>query len=129
MEFWAGRVGMEVDPETCAMTPKMGWFTRVDKTQEELLEEFKAKDSGDGYSDGLMLKVNKVPDIIRAMGSINRLSLHFVGKVDIPSWMDSMDIHSLEIYGSMTPDEEEALRKRFPKARINGQYPRDDEDF
>jgi hypothetical protein len=42
--------------------------------------------------------------------------------------MDSMDIRSLEIYGSMTPDEEEALRKRFPKARINGQYPRDDED-
>ena len=133
MEFWAGIVGMEVDPETCAMTPKMGWFTRVGKTQEELLEEFKAKDSGDGYSDGLMLKVNKVPDIIRAMGSINRLSLHFVGKVDIPNWMDSMDIRSLEIYGSMTPDEEEALRKRFPKARINGQFPRnddeDDDDF
>jgi len=120
MEFWAGIVGMEVDPETYAMTPKMGWFTRIGKTEEELLEEFKEKDQGDGFSDGLMLKVNKVPDIIRKMGHINNLTLRFVGKVVIPEWMDEKDIRSLEIRGSMTPDEEEALRKRFPKANING---------
>ena len=120
MEFWAGIVGMEVDPETYAMTPKIGWFTRIGKTEEELLEEFQAKDKGDGFSDGLMLKVNKVPDIIRKMGRINSLTLRFVGKVVIPDWMDGKDIGSLEISGSMTPDEEAALRKRFPKARING---------
>ncbi len=128
MEFWAGIVGMEVDPETYAMTPKMGWFTRIGKTEEELLEEFKEKDQGDGFSDGLMLKVNKVPDIIRKMGRINKLSLRFVGKVVIPDWMDSKDIGSLEIYGSMTRDEEEALRKRFPKARINGRTLIDDDE-
>ena len=121
MEFWAGIVGMEVDPETYAMTPKMGWFTRICKTQEELLAEFEAKDK-EQYSDGLMLKVNKVPDIIRNMGRINKLSLSFVGKVVIPEWMDGKDIGSLEISGSMTKDEEEALRKRFPKARINGRF-------
>jgi hypothetical protein len=129
MEFWAGIVGMEVDPVTYAMTPKMGWFTRICKTEEELLEEFKAMDNGDGFSDGLMLKVNKVPDIIRKMGRINSLTLRFVGKVVIPDWMDGKDIRSLEISGSMTPDEEEALRKRFPKARINGRALLDDEDF
>lgn len=85
-------------------------------------------DNGDGFSDGLMLKVNKVPDIIRKMGRINNLTLRFVGKVVIPDWMDDKDIRSLEISGSMTPDEEEALRKRFPKARINGRTLLDDED-
>ena len=120
MEFWAGIVGMEVDPETYAMTPKMGWFTRICKTEEELLAEFEAKDNGDGYSDGLMLKVNKVPEIIRKMGRINNLTLRFVGKVVIPDWMDGKDIRSLEISGSMTKEEEEALRKRFPFAKING---------
>ena len=102
------------------MTPKMGWFTRICKTEEELLAEFEAKDNGDGYSDGLMLKVNKVPEIIRKMGRINHLTLRFVGKVVIPDWMDSKDIRSLEISGSMTKEEEEALRKRFPFAKING---------
>jgi hypothetical protein len=51
-----------------------------------------------------------------------------VGKVVIPDWMDGKDIRSLEISGPMTPDEEEALRKRFPKARINGRALLDDED-
>ena len=127
MEFWAGIVGMEVDPETYAMTPKMGWFTRIGKTEEELLAEFEAKDKEDGFSDGLMLKVNKVPDIIRKMGRINSLTLRFVGKVVIPDWMDGKDIGSLVITGSMTPDEEDALRKRFPKARINGRYVMEDD--
>ena len=129
MEFWAGIVGMEVDPETYAMTPKMGWFTRVGKTEEELLTEFEEMDSDDIFSDGLMLKVNKVPDIIRKMGRINNLSLYFVGKVVIPDWMDEKDIRSLEIRGSITPDEEDALFKRFPKARINGRSLIDDEDY
>jgi hypothetical protein len=102
------------------MTPKMGWFTRICKTEEELLAEFEAKDNGDGFSDGLMLKVNKVPEIIRKMGRINNLTLRFVGKVVIPDWMDGKDIRSLEISGSMTKEEEEALRKRFPFAKING---------
>ena len=128
MEFWAGIVGMEIDPETCAMTPKMGWFTRIGKTEEELLEEFKEKDKNADFSDGLMLKVNKVPDIIRKMDGINKLTLRFVGKVVIPDWMDSMEIGFFEISGAMTPDEEEAIYKRFPKARINGRRILDDED-
>ena len=119
MEFWAGIVGMEVDPETYAMTPKLGWFSRVKQTEEELLAEFESKDREDSW-DGLSLRVNKVPDIIRKMGRINKLSLTFDGKVVIPEWMDSKDIRSFEIRGSMTPEEEAALRKRFPKARING---------
>ena len=126
MEFWAGIVGMEVDPETFAMTPKLGWFTRVKQTEEELLAEFEKKDKEDSW-DGLSLRVNKVPDIIRKMGRINKLSLIFDGKVVIPEWMDGKDIRSLEIRGSMTPDEEDALRKRFPKARINGRSLQNDD--
>ena len=119
---------MEVDSETYAMTPKMGWFTRICKTEEELLEEFREKDNGEGFSDGLMLKVNKVPDIIRKMGRINNLTLRFVGKVVIPDWMDDKDIGRLSIEGSLTKEEEDALRKRFPKARINGRTLRYDDD-
>ena len=106
-------------------------FSPVDKSKESKEREGKAKDKEDDFSDGLMLKVNKVPDIIRKMGRINKLTLRFVGKVVIPDWMDSKDIRSLEITGSMTPDEEEALRKRFPKARINGrvlQYDDENDD-
>lgn len=117
MEFWAGIVGMEVDPETFTMTPKINWFTRVKQTEEELLEDFEAKAKDDW--DGLSLRVNKVPEIIRKMGRINRLSLTFDGKVVIPDWMDEKEIRSLTINGRMTAEEEAALKARFPNADIN----------
>lgn len=120
MEFWAGIVGMEVDPVTYAMTPKLGWFTRVKQTEEELLAEFEEQDSRDSW-DGLSLRVNRVPDILRKMGHINNLSLTFDGKVVIPDWMDGKDIGNLTISGSMTPEEEAALKARFPKATIRRQ--------
>ena len=116
MEFWAGIVGMEVDPVTYCMTPKLGWFTRVKQTEEELLEDFEAK-ARDGW-DGLSLRVNKVPDIIRKMGYIGSLSLTFDGRVVIPDWMDEKKIGKFEINGSMTADEEAALKARFPQATI-----------
>ena len=116
MEFWAGIVGMEVDPVTYTMTPKLGWFTRVKQTEEELLEDFESK-AKDGW-DGLSLRVNKVPDIIRKMGYIGSLSLTFDGKVVIPEWMDEKKIGKFEISGSMTADEEAALKARFPQATI-----------
>ena len=116
MEFWAGIVGWDVDAETYTMTPKLGWFTRGKQTEEELLAEFEsqAKDSWDGLS----LRVNRVPDIIRKMGYIGSLSLTFDGKVVIPDWMDEKKIGKFEINGSMTADEEAALKARFPNATI-----------
>jgi hypothetical protein len=122
MEFWAGIVGWDVDPETFAMTPKLGWFTRVKQTEEELLADLKSKDSDEeGWGEGINLRVNRVPDIIRKMGRINSLSLTFDGKVVIPDWMDGKDIGSLTISGSMTPEEEAALKARFPNANIRRQ--------
>ena len=116
MEFWAGIVGMEIDPATFAMTPKLGWFTRVKQTEEELLEDFEAK-AKDGW-DGLSLRVNRVPDIIRKMGYIGSLSLTFDGKVVIPDWMDEKKIDRFEINGKMSAEEEAALKARFPQATI-----------
>ena len=117
MEFWAGIVGMEVDSVTYTMTPKLGWFTRVKQTEEELLEEFKIKAQDDW--DGLSLRVNRVPDILRKMDYIGRLSLTFDGKVVIPEWMDEKKIGSLTINGNMTAQEKAELEARFPDAQIN----------
>ena len=117
MEFWAGIVGMEVDPETFAMTPRLGWFSRVKQTEDELLHEFETKARDDW--EGLSLRVNKVPDIIsKIKGRINRLSLNFEGHVVIPEWMDGIDIGQLTISGQMTDEEKAALEVRFPDANI-----------
>ena len=97
-------------------------LTRVKQTEEELLADLKSKDRDEeGWGEGINLRVNRVPDIIRKMGRINSLSLTFDGKVVIPDWMDGKDIGNLTISGSMTPEEEAALKARFPKATIRRQ--------
>ena len=98
-----------------AVSPK-GNGEFFSQTEEELLAEFESQ-AEDSW-DGLSLRVNRVPDIIRKMGHIGSLSLTFDGKVIIPDWMDEKAIDELTITGSMTPEEEAALKARFPEARI-----------
>lgn len=117
MELCAGIVGMQQDPGTMALTPRLGWFVRVEQTQEEMLEEMKSKNE----MYGLELKVTQVPEILRQLGHIRSLSLDFLGRVEIPEWFDSLSIDNLSISGQMSDEEAAALRARFPKARINGQ--------
>ena len=116
MELWSGIAGMEQNPETYAFTPKLGWFVRVAKTEEELIEEMKDK-SENGF-DGLYIKVKQVPEIFRKIDRLDNLHLVFMGKVVIPEWMDKMEIGRFQIEGDMTMDEAKALHGRFPKCRI-----------
>lgn len=116
MEFWAGIVGMEVEPETFTMTPKLGWFSRIKKNEDELLAEFEKKDKM-GF-EGLELRLNKVPDVLGKMKYINHLDLEFTGKVVVPDWMDNKKIREFRINGELSRDEKMALWKRFPGAII-----------
>lgn len=110
MELRAGIMGMEFDTETWASTPKIGWFVRVSKTEEEMLDEINKKDkSGD-----LELRVNRVPEIFRKVGHLRELHLHFIGKVDLPQWLEEKSIDRLIIDGELTPEEKPSLKERFP---------------
>jgi hypothetical protein len=101
---------MEFDTETWASTPKIGWFVRVSKTEEEMLDEINQKDkSGD-----LELRVNRVPEIFRKVGYLRELHLHFIGKVDLPQWLEEKSIDRLIIDGELTPEEKASLKERFP---------------
>lgn len=114
MEFWSGIVGMEVDPATKAMTPKLGWFTRVSETQEEIVARLQKQDAGLGIN----LQVNKVPDALKQFDKISSLKLTFVSKVVIPEWMDRIKIDSFTVSGSLTAHEKADLKSRFPGITI-----------
>lgn len=110
MEMRAGIMGIEFDQNTWATTPKIGWFVRVKKTEDQMLQDIYQKDQ----NGELELRVNRVPDIFRKVGHIKRLHLHFTGKVELPEWLESKDIDSLIVEGNMTPDEQASIKERFP---------------
>ena len=78
--------------------------------------EAKANKEG---GQGLDLRISKVPEALRSIKSLNRLSLTFIGHIELPEWMDDIRINQFQIEGGeLTAQEKEALQKRFPQLRF-----------
>ena len=116
MELWAGFVGFKEDMEANTLTPQIGWLVRIGDEEEDAIRQLENKNKENG--GGIHLRVKEVPAILAELKHIKRLELEFTDKVVLPEWMDEQTIESFYITGSMTDEEEEAIRKRFPKAGI-----------
>ncbi|MCQ2064560.1 MAG: DUF4419 domain-containing protein [Bacteroidaceae bacterium] len=115
MELCAGIVGISFDEDNWTSTPKIGWFVRVSETEQEMLEKMYAKDrTGD-----LNLRVDRVPDVLRHAAHIKTLKLTFVGKVNLPEWLEKKDIDHLVITNELSAEEQASLRERFPNIQFS----------
>ncbi|MBO4215680.1 MAG: DUF4419 domain-containing protein [Bacteroidaceae bacterium] len=120
VQLWAGFVGVQVDKKTGALTPKIGWFARTGDDEEVKL---KALQRLEGYDNKLtydfLHETDTLPGILAKMTSIGTLTLYFNRfPVNIPAWVDNMNIGKLEIEGRLSEAEEAQLRQRFPNAKI-----------
>ena len=108
MQLYSGFVGIDVDSVTSALRPKIGWLVK----QKE--EEFKDVDT-----DCIELQINKVPEALRNIPHIHHLYLYFTGRIELPDWMDSMQIDWINVIGEITNEEKKELKKRFKNISIN----------
>ena len=114
MELWAGFIGVKVDTVNNMLTPKMGWLVRVAESNDDTLNQLK-KNNNDW---GIHLRIQEVPEMLSLLGHIKSLNLVFTGKVNLPAWMDKMNIDTFTIMGDMTEEEKAAIKKRFPNIII-----------
>ena len=112
MELSAGFVGADVDTLTQALKPKIGWIVSLAATEEEQLERMKRSNFG------IYLRVDKVPEVLAGMQTIDRLTLVFTDRVELPDWLDRLTINHLSVSGRMTLEEKQALERRFPQAQF-----------
>ena len=117
MELVAGYIGAEVDSETHALTPKMGWMVRQTESDEKIVEKLMEMAEKDSF-EGIDLRVNRVPEHLAQLKYIKKLTLTFTDKVVLPDWMDKIKIDELRVKGEISPDEIVALGKRFPRIII-----------
>ena len=110
----AGFVGVEEDKQTYALTPKIGWVVRRGNEEEDAI----AKITNITRQDYYILPAEEVMPILQKIKHAEYLQLSFKGKVELPEWMDDMQIDHFIIYNDITADEEKALKKRFPKLEI-----------
>lgn len=120
MELWAGFVGVEVDSVTQAFTPKIGWLARVSDPEAEEVARLEEETKFQVLYYSMSKDQPTPPEILSKMSHIRSLDLNYGDEVpvNVPEWMDSLSIERLEIYGSLTDEEEARLRQRFPNADI-----------
>lgn len=122
MILYAGFVGVDEDPMTMGLTPKIGWIVRQAESDAVLLERLKTLAEIQEPFEKLELIVAEVPEILGQLKHIKYLNLNFLGRIRLPEWMDGMDIKSFRVSGQLTLEEEKALRRRFPNIDISGTY-------
>ena len=109
LKISGGIAGYIADEKTGTVSFHLGWAVNrsdSDATIEKLKQEAPYE---------VVLRVDKVPEELRAVKQYNMLELRFTDKVEIPDWMDSMDITKLVIEGKLTADEKKDLEQRFGK--------------
>lgn len=107
LKISGGIAGYTADEETGTVSFHLGWaVNRSDADNTIMKLESEAP-------HGVVLSVTKVPEELRAVKHYRRLELCFTDKVEIPEWMDSMDIEKLVVEGVMTAEEKNDLKRRF----------------
>ena len=121
MELWAGFVGVEEDKNSYALTPKIGWFARKAEPDKESLARLKEQDD----EFGINLRIKEVPSLLAGQTHIRSLTLNFIGKIDIPDWMDEIEIEHFTVSGVVTPEEMKDLQRRFKNITIYPEQPKE----
>ncbi len=105
LELSGGIAGYMADENDC-VSFQLGWTVNESEADENL-KKFKQ------MAGWLVLRVDKVPEELRSVNHYDRLELRFTDKVEIPDWMDSMDIGHLVINGKVSADQKKELKRRF----------------
>ena len=116
--LYAGFVGVTVDEATGAIEPKIGWIARKVDEEAETLARFKNPSFSMSLADGSGTKIKTVPEVLKKENHYQRLHFVFEDKVDVPEWMEDIEIDDFTIEGYMTDAEQAQLKKRFPKANV-----------
>ena len=114
LQLIAGFIGTEVDKETRALTPKMGWVVRQMENDDVILKILVAKDN-EQFSDGIQLRVSRVPDFLKDLPHVKKLRLEFTDEVELPEWFYNLQIDELTISGEMSEEVQDSISKHFPR--------------
>lgn len=126
LELWAGFIGLEQNPKTYALTPKISWMIKKkDIDQTGILQKLESENipGKGGYGGGgIDIRIIDVPENLKQLREIYSLKLHFKNNVFIPEWLKDIRIGMLDIEGKITESETEKIIDWFPNTdtKING---------
>lgn len=117
LELWAGFIGLEQNPQTFALTPKISWMVKKkDIDKDGLLKKLESDNLPCGI--GIDLRIIEVPEILKKLDEIYYLSLEFKEDVFVPDWLSEKRIGRLEIEGKVSEAEKQKIIDWFPNTDL-----------
>ena len=123
LEFWAGFIGLEQNSKNFALRPQIGWMVRKkDVDNDGLKNKLSADAQNNGWGSGINIRVKEFPTVLLELKEIKRLDIQFIDKIDIPDEISKIKIESLTLYGKITKEGIERIKKLLPDTdiKING---------
>ena len=125
MELWSGFIGLEQDPVSYALTPKIGWMVRTkDVEKDALFQSLNEKNipNSSPLGSGIEMRISEVPEVLNKLDVIYSLKLEFVKDVVIPDWLKDKRIGRFTIKGNLKQSEIDKIVQWFPNTdlKING---------
>lgn len=108
MEMLAGFVGADIDEESGAVRPKIGWMVKESIDDKDKLQVLQERAGWD------IIKVDKFPAILKKVDYLPSIKIHFVKEPNLPDWLDSVKIDGIELQGKFNEKDVERVKSLCP---------------
>lgn len=115
LELWAGFIGLKQNFDNYALRPQIGWMVRKkDVGDKEFMKKLEADAQTEGMGAGIRIKVKEFPAILLKLKEIKQLEIYFIDEIDIPDEFSKVKVDDLELYGKITEEGIDRIKKMFP---------------
>lgn len=115
MEFLGGFIGLSQNKADFTLKPEIGWCINNVNTFDPKNSRFNNRTETDNIS---LLVTDSVPEEIYSLKKIGFLHLIFYHHIKISKRLTNIQIDNLELFGITTKEEEEQIKKLFPKTNL-----------
>ena len=123
LELWAGFVGLEQNKRNFALRPQISWMIRKkDLTNNKVKNKLMADAQGTGFGRGISIRVKEFPSVLLELTEIKKLEIRFINQIDIPDEISKIKIKHLELFGKISKEGIERIKRLLPDSdiKING---------
>ena len=115
LDLWAGFIGLKQNFDNYALRPQIGWMVRKkDVGDKEFMKKLEADAQTEGMGAGIRIKVKEFPAILLKLKEIKQLEIYFIDENDIPDEFSKVKVDDLELYGKITEEGIDRIKKMFP---------------
>lgn len=113
LELWTGFIGLEQNPSTYALSPKIGWLIRKREIKKKTFTE-ELDFIMNEKEKRIFIRTKEIPEGLFDLKEIKNLHIEFLGEINIPDWLADLKIEYMNLSGRIEKENIQKIIDRFP---------------